>query len=422
MKSLEKLKSFFIKQHADGKVSFNIGKIVGLVLIAVSNLSAVTLGTLAWFNMSTRDSRVDIVSGDLNVEVKKISAYKYVYPYYKSSTEFIDYDSDGTVKKYVLEDNTLVYNEQSVKDISISADDATIALGTKYGGTGYKTTTIEDANSNMVYIPTANYAPEFCYYLIGDDTFNGVSNSWSLTDGYAFALRESVTNEKHAILDNIVVSQGSSFRLLEVTVSNEQYSYNYYPLNSVTESSAFKIVDDNSDGKGDRLICLRSGIFKITHSPNQLLIELHTKDDGARKDISVISNNSLDPTKVSIDYAGSVDKTDYPTIESYMPTAIYNQNTTMVIDVELAYKNANEIEAGLKVERTAATSNSIFNVAGKYTDTTHNLDGYIDDENQNMLRASDFYNFYAVLFVFFAVAHALLKPAFFNFLKFGVKE
>ena len=394
MKLLEKFKNLFPKS---GSSRARITRILMLALVAVGSVSTVLVGTIAWFALDNRESVIDMVSGDLDVDIRKVTAYKYVYPYYKNSTEFIDYDSQGTIKQFVLDDRTLVYDDTSVKDISIVQDNATVTLGTRYGGTSSYTTDQAEASSTSVYIPTSDYVPEFRYYLIGDDVFCGVGNSWRLTDGFAFAMRENVTNERSAVLDNIVVSAGSSFRLLETLEAGLAYDYYYFPLNSISESaSPFRIIDDDGDEIGDRLLCLRSGIYKFTYSPNQLKIDLHTKEQGTRKDISVISNNSLDPTKISIDYSGSVNKTDYPTINTYLPTAIYNQNTTMVIDVELNFKNANDVEASLQIERTAATSNSIFNLADKYSDTTHNLDGYVDDANVNALRSSDFFNFYAV--------------------------
>ena len=78
-----------------------------------------------------------------------------------------------------------------------------------------------------------------------------------------------------------------------------------------------------------------------------------------------------------------------------MPTAIYNQNTTVILDVELNFTNPNPIDASLQIQRTNASSSSIYNLADKYEDTTHNLVGYVDAQHQNLLRASDFYNFYA---------------------------
>ena len=396
MKLGEKIKSL------SPKLTSRKGRIVGFSLLILGSVAAATMTTLAWFNMSAKESKIKMVSGDLNVEVRKVSAYKYVYPFYKNSTEYIDYDAQGVVKKYVLEDHTLTFGNDNVDDITISSDDATVTLGEKVRRSF--TTSSNDASSLNVCVPAtvqpAVYSPEFRYYLIGDGLFCGVEDSWAIEKSFAFGLRENVSNDRHAILDNVVVSAGSSFTLLETleVIENDQksYAYNYFPISSIAETnSSFRVVDSNSDGVGDQLLCLRSGIYSFIYSPNQLKIELRTQEDGARKDVSVIMNNSLDPTKMSIDYAGSVDKDTYPTINSYVPTAIYNQNTSVILDVELNFTNPNPVDASLQIERTNSTSNSIYNIANKYEDTTHNLDGYIDEDHQNLMRASDFYNFYA---------------------------
>ena len=402
MKMLEKIKSLA------PKLTSRKGKIVGFSMLILGTVAAATMTTLAWFNLSAKESTIKMVSGDLNVEVRKVSAYKYVYPFYKNSTEFVDYDAQGIVKKYILEDHILTYNDTDVDDIAINSDNATVTLGERFGGstTDYYTVNQNNASSSLVCIPEVDppavYRPEFRYYLIGDNLFSGVDNSWSLTDGYAFAKKDTVTAQEPAVLDNIVVSAGSSFRLLEVIVDNTTYSYNYYPLSSIAESaSSFRIVSDDGDQVGDKLLCLRSGIYKFSISPNQLKIELRTRDAGARKDISVITNNSFDPTKVSIDYAGSVSHTTYPTINSYVPTAIYEQNTMLILDVELNFTNANPIDVALQIKRTDisdatyGTYNSVFNLPNKYADTSYNLDGYISVSQQNLMRASDFYNYYA---------------------------
>lgn len=394
MKMLEKLKNRFLNQSNNGP-SFSMGKLIGFILIVIGNVAAISVGTIAWFNINSRNSEINMVSGDLNVEALKVTAYKYIYPYYQNSTEFIDYDAEGTVKKYVLEDHTLIYDDTPVDNISITSDDATITLGSKVSGT--YTTDASEASYDNVYLPQtvspSTYVPEFRYYLIGDDTFSGVSSGWYLEDGFAFSSREAIIDDKTTVLDNVVVSQGAEFILFEFDKnSNSSFVYNYFPLLSIAESSSpFRISDD-----GTRLLCLRSGIYKFTYSENQLKIELHTKDAGVIKDISVISNNLLDPTKISIDYAGSIDKVDYSTIEDYIPTAINEQNTTMIIDIELKFKNASEVTASLEVERTDTSDNSIFNTPGKYTDTVKNLTGYIDDAHANPLRASDFFNYYAI--------------------------
>ena len=210
MKVFDKIKNIFSNKQNGGKTHRTL-KYVGIGLLAVGNITSVVMATMAWFNLNSRDSQIDMISGDLDVEVRKVVAYKYVYPYYQNSTEFIDYDSEGTVKKYVLEDHELEFDGDDVDDISITSDNATITLGTKAAGT--TTTSSASASSSNIYIPSANYAPEFRYYLVGDDVFSGVADSWSLPAAHAFGLREDVANNKPAILDTIVFSAGSSFRL-----------------------------------------------------------------------------------------------------------------------------------------------------------------------------------------------------------------
>ncbi len=395
MKLMEKMKSLA------PKLSSRKGKIIGFSMLIAGSVGAVTMTTLAWFNLTAKESKIKMVTGDLDVEINKVSAYKYVYPYYKNSTEFIDYDAPGVVKKYVLEDHTLTFDGDDIDDITISSDDATVTLGAKSIRNPNSTTDSSEASSTRILIPNASYVPECRDYLVGAGLFCGVDESWAIDKSYAFGLRGDVSADTHAIIDNVVVSAGSSFSLIEVLEEfvNDQkvYSYYYFPISGIAENlSAFRAVDSNDDGVDDQLLCLRSGIYTFDYSPNQLSIELRTSDGGQRKDVSVITNNSLDPTKISIDYAGSVDKDEFPTIDSYVPNAIHNQNTSVIIDVELNFTNPNPVDASLQIERTNATNNSIYNVANKYEDTTHNLDGYIDAQHPNLLRASDFYNFYAV--------------------------
>ena len=295
MKMFNKNKNVSLNKQSGGNNARRYLKYVGLGLLAFVNIFSVTMATIAWFSLNNSDSKIDMVSGDLDIEIKKVTAYKYVYPYYKNSTEFIDYDSPGIIKQYILEDHSLVFDGDNVDDIPIASDNATVVLGTKAAGA--YTTNQNQASATNVCIPESSpsyYIPEFRYYLIGDGLFCGVSNSWELVSSYAFASKETIQDDREAVLDNVVVSAGSSFRLLEAFDASASYIYNYFPIESISESaSPFRVIDDNNDGHGERLLCLRSGIYKFTYSENQLKIDLHTKDEGARKDISVVSNNSL---------------------------------------------------------------------------------------------------------------------------------
>lgn len=382
MKFFGKNKATTTNKEKTGK-HFNL-KLLGFIALGIGNVTAVTVTTIAWFAMNTKESKIKMVSGDLGVEIQKVTAYKYVYPYYKNSTEFIDYDSPGTVKKYVIEDHTLTFDDTPVDELTFTSDDATISLGSETSGTYSSDVNGTHSSTNIYFTNTS----EFRYYLVGDGVFCGdTSNAWSINSAIAFSNSSTVTNENPAVAHDVVVSAGASFILFDKlnAINNSCY---YFPYTSMAESnSPFKIVDGT-------IKCLRSGIYTFTHTPGQLKIELKTT--GNVKDIAVVGNNSLDPTKVSIDYAGSADKATYPTINDYLPHAIYEQNTMLVLDVQINYKNANPIEAGLFLERNSSNSASIYNDSGKYSNTSKNLIGYISEQQRNALNASDFYSFYAV--------------------------
>ena len=359
-------------------------KFAGLIALGVGSVAAMTATTIAWFNVGTKDSKIKMVSGDLGVEIQKVTAYKYVYPYYKNSTEFIDYDGEGTVKPYVLEDHTIEYDDQKIDDITFGHDDATITLGNATSGT-YSTDLSASHSANNIYFSNDS---ELRYFLIGDATFCGdPTNEWSIKSAIAFKNMGAVSDSNPAIASHIVVSAGASFILFDKSGAAAG-SCSYFPYSAINfNDTPFRI-------NGNKITCLRSGIYNFTYTPGSLSITLNVVGD--QKDIAAIGNNSLDPTKVTIDYAGSADKETYPTINDYLPQAIYSQNTMLILDVEIKYTNANPIDAGLKVERKDVSSASIYNDAGKYSNTTKNLVGYVNEQNRNALNASDFYGYYAV--------------------------
>ena len=350
-------------------------KTIGMIAVSIGNLAAITAGTFAWFVVYSRSTGIELASGDLNVEVNKISAYKYVYPFYDKSTEFVDYNATGTVTKYVLQDTN--YDEYTTTSTT-----CTITLGSSAGRVS--TNSAETHSQTSIYYgDTTN----FRYYLIGDETFNGVSNKdWYLSAGHAFANVSNILDSNSATLENVVVSEGSSFILFDKsTISNSACTYLTYSYSSITESNTCFSITDNE------ITCLQTGIYTFTYSTSGLTITTQSRDDD-----SIIGNNCMDPTMITVDYVGSADKSTYETLASYVPTAIQRQNTMVILDVELKYNVANDVLAGLKIVRNEANSKSIHNLANKYNDTTNNLTGYVSEENRNALNASDFYSFYAV--------------------------
>ncbi|MCR5078319.1 MAG: hypothetical protein K6B65_00110 [Bacilli bacterium] len=355
----EKIKGLFQKGDENNR---NLGKLFGILGLIVGNVMAASAMTIAWFNIINREANIDTVAGDLNVEIKKVSAYKYIYPYYSNSAEFINYDGEGEVLSFVMEDQN--YPEADFED------SITITLGDPYSGTYITSGT---GTKESILYPTGS---SFFYYLLGDSVFSGTTSEWSIDNSVPFSYMAAPTANNPAILDNVVVSAGAEFTLFDArTATAGSCNYlNYASADAPSEgkSKRFEILSNKT------LRCLSAGIYSFSYTGSSLTITLHNRNNDA-----VIGSNILDPTKISLDYYATGQS---GTLNDYVPTAIKNQNTMVVLDVELAYRNASEIDAGLQVKRLA-------NTAFDYTDSENTV-GYINEQQQNALKASDFYAFY----------------------------
>lgn len=359
---------------------------IAILALTLGNAFALSAGTFAWFCISANSSStINTFSGDLGVEIDKVTAYKYVYPYHRNSTEFVDYDGVGAVKSYVVED--------AANDITGNlSDTVTIALG-KNTAQAYATSA-SDASISATKIHYEN-SQEFKYYLLGNDIFNGVSNNpWSTLTATCFARREAPVVDGPVAVENVVVSSGAEFVLFDANTANEGIC-DYFTYTSITPENnkvaRFSLLDNN------RIKCLKSGIYTFQYrvdSSNNYYLDIIL---ASRNDNAIIGTNMIDPTKITIDYRGSVDTTTYPTIESYLPVAIQEQKTMVVLDVRLKYSNKNPIDAGLKVVREAQNAHSVYGFTGKYNTTdSYTYNGYVDATHRNPLNASDFYAYYFV--------------------------
>ena len=94
MSFLSKIKDILNKKTADGSKKIGIGKIIGLSAILVGNLGSIAAISIAWFSLaSSGNSQLSMVTGDLDVNIKKVTAYKYIYPFYEGSSDFINYNA-----------------------------------------------------------------------------------------------------------------------------------------------------------------------------------------------------------------------------------------------------------------------------------------------------------------------------------------
>lgn len=353
-------------------------KVAALTIFTLFNIFSVAAASIAWFTMTTKGSKVSTVSGDLNVEIKKVVAYKYVYPFYDHSTEFIDYGSDGTIKGYTVED-------AEITD-TVSVRNATFTIGTT---SGTKAATSEDASQTSVYHDDDQ---GWRYYLVGNSTFNGVEeNEWCTSTAVPFNAKYEIDRDVVEIA-NIMVSVGSEFILFDAYTINGS-SCSYLTYGDVEESGApFKSLS------GNRLKCLRAGLYTFRYMKVEGVTKLTIQQQARGEDYdSVIGNNILDPTKVYVDWSdGSVNHETFPSASSWMANGVFAQNTTVILDVTLGYKNVNPILAGLKILRNSDAAESIYSIDGRYNNTTLHTVGYVIGGDRNPLLASDFYTFYAV--------------------------
>ena len=74
MKFFDKFKGMFKDESAQVNKR-SVLKFVGLVSLAIGSVAAVTVSTIAWFNLGRQDSKIKMVSGDLGVEIQKVTAY-----------------------------------------------------------------------------------------------------------------------------------------------------------------------------------------------------------------------------------------------------------------------------------------------------------------------------------------------------------
>lgn len=357
------------------KVSKGISKkVLALASLALVNVLAVGAVSVAWFITMSGDKDITAFSGDLNVKLDKITAYKQVYPFYGKSTTLVDYGATPTLKSYVIEDSTVTgAGNADLTEITIS--------GTTTGS--YVTTWASDVGSTKVHLPASS---GFKYFLVGDAIFTGVANNpWSTTTGVFFPGTEIVSGDASVTVTNVVLSAGATFSLVN---SDNRSSNAIITYSNVSSNGRFAVPTGNTS-----IRCLKSGIYDITYSASKISFRKSRADD------AVIGNNMLDPTMIKLQYDGSESKkTDpqtgdkiYPNITDYLPVAIQGQQTMVVFDVELTFINANPVNAGLKVFRGQASS--IGSEVARYSTSAYTT-GYVDASHRNAMTASDFYTFY----------------------------
>lgn len=376
MKLIEKFKNIFSKKgEATGIVN---RKLIGIFGLALGNLVSVFAISIAWFGMasSSADSNVNMVTGDLNVKINKVTAYKYVYPFYRNSTTYVDYDATGSIKRYIIENNV------DYSDVAPLVDDATITLGPKVSGT-ISTDGAGILSQTRIHYPRYD---DFRYYIVGDSTFCGDdTHAWSTNQSTPFVEKADPSNEEPVVVANVLVPIGSKYVLFDrKTVSGSNCQYLTYV--SATENSPFKVIDfDEERGYGTALECVKSGVYTFSYNGSSISI---TKQSVS----SVVSNNYLDATMVKLKWdAEQAIRQEYNNqIEKYMAVQANIQKTMLILDVELDYQNVNKVRASLQIERDKPKK------ANYITDLQDGYDNTSAYSESTELNASDFYSFYSV--------------------------
>ena len=345
-------------------------KFIVLMTTTMASLFGLAAGSFAWFLEASKESTISAVMGDMDVQIDKVTAYKYIYPYIAGSAEFIDYEADPTLKGYVVQDS-------SVEFTGAASSTTTITLGSN--------ATVTPGQSDPYGPRNVHWSSDldFRYYIVGDAAFTAVDNDpWSTQTGIYFAQEQNLVGTTKAISSSVVISAGAKFTFLDKNNRGEGSTASYFTYASVSANSPFEIVDS-----GVYLRCLKSGIYDIEWGESGITIKK------SRSDEALIGNNMFDPTNVILEYEASSPK--LPQLSDYIPQGIYDQNTMVIFDVELTYTNiANPIDAGLKIRR--GSNSSINQLAQKYNDTRNHRRGYVDPAHRNAITASDFYSFYAV--------------------------
>lgn len=251
------------------------GRVILLTSLTIFVLFTTCIASFAWFMTVSPTTPLETISGSMDISIKKVSAYRYVYPYFNSSDTYIDYTQKGKVKEVVMKDSEI---------------------------------------EEMGNLPSQASKPknDQNYYLIGNSTFLGlgdVTKEYSLDTGLTFF---SKLDNSYQISD-VIISAGSIFG-----VSDGNGNLLLKQDRDVTGMEEFTFKDGFLQAKTAGRYSL---ILTIDGNSARLEIEKRTRTDDA-----ILSMTLFDPTYAKL-YSLNV------------ATAIKDQKTLLVYDVTLDVKN-----------------------------------------------------------------------------------
>lgn len=266
-------------------------KVVLSTVMTIFTLLSCGMATFAWFTVTRPKADIGTISGNLDfISIDRVSAYRYVYPFYQGSNIFIDYDKNpdgsdkGKLKEFVLQDKN------------------------------------ENAYSSAYHVDYGSTAP---YCIIGDSVFNGrKGKDFSTDEGWPLYQDSSSSSLTYSAKD-VVLSKGASFVVAK------------------KDSSVISSFETTSEGclsrKNGVIFCQKAGLYNFTVSDEKLTIEesLSRRD----KDSAIIGRTRFDPTYAKINNVDGA-------------KAIYSQNTCIIFDIGLTIrKQDNPIDFSLTINR-----------------------------------------------------------------------
>ncbi len=249
------------------------------------------VASFAWFLVVNPNSKLDTVSGDMSISFNKVSAERYVYPFYAQSNSFIDYSKDGSVKEYVLSDSNPTFTTDA---ISVS------------------NTTPASSNTK--------------YYLVGNKTFVGLSDATDFDFANAYILSASTDGLTFTAKD-VTLSAGSQFVIVNQNGVIQKLS------SSDTLASGIEYDTNNHSYKVKTamMVNFELELKKTTDTTDSTTETMSLKiEKESREDSAILGMTLFDPTLAKLNGQDSPEK---------YPEAIYDQNTCLVYKVDLIVKS-----------------------------------------------------------------------------------
>lgn len=256
---------------------------LGIMLSSLSMVAAVT-SCFAWFFVQRPSKNIDTIVGEMNVDIEKFVAYRYVYPYYQGSNTYIDYDSPKAgVRSFVLK------TSDSDKVTENSFPDTP-------GNTGIN--------------------------IWGDSVFNGTSQD----DNFINSLPLVVGTDGSYVANNVTISKNAQFALLDED-------------SKITLTNSSDWFDQSDNGI---ITCKQAGLYNLIYNKaSEISHTFEIKKARTDSDNAIIGMTLFDPNYAKLNTSGlnNYDPSSVAIPTEELKAAIKNQNTMLVYDVTLNIKN-----------------------------------------------------------------------------------